>query len=513
MQIGCLVFTRGRVHSAYPRKDVKINEFILCFALFFVLLHPKVKYDVIIIGSGLGGLACGVTLSRQGKRVLVLERQWQPGGCMQSYKRQGCMLDTGLHYVGGLDEGQPLHDAFKELGLLDLPWQRLNPEGFDEITIEGKTYRFKQGYGNFVEELAKDFPEEREGLEKYVEMLQTTDELWLQQTNAYDYLRSIIHSPLLISIISGASLKMELRKKTLPLFTFAHGNASFIESSWRLRGDGNMLVKRLTEQIEQQGGEIICHADVTELREQDGRITQAICRDGRTFEADTFISDTHPTVTVNMIKESRLVKKIYRMRMTTMKNTCGMFTLQLKLKPDTLKYFNHNKFVYATSDVWAGMAVEPEHPEVKGVLISCPVNGNVNVNSYAKVIDILTPMKWEYVEQWADKTPGKRGEDYVAMKQDISRQCMALAEQVIPGLSEMVERSYTSTPLTYYTYNNSPQGSAYGLRKDYSNPLGTILSPKTPIPNLFLTGQSLMLHGLHGVVMTTRYTCEAVLGN
>ena len=466
----------------------------------------SVKYDVIIIGSGLGGLACGVMLSRTGKRVLVLERQWQPGGCMQSYKRKGCHLDTGLHYVGGLDEGQPLHDAFKDLGLLDLPWQRLDAEGFDEITIKGKTYRFKQGYENFVEELAKDFPEEREGLEKYVEMLQSTDERWLQQTNAYEYLSTIIRNPLLISIISGASLKMELRKKTLPLFTFAHGNGSFIESSWRLKGDGNMLVHRLIEQIEANGGEVICNADVTELKEEDGRITKAICRDGREFEGDIFISNAHPAITVGLVKESKMIKKIFRMRMTTMKNTFGMFTLQLKLKPETLRYFNHNKFVYDTDDVWQNIAVEPENKKVNGVLISCPFNGE-----YANVIDILTPMKWEYVEPWADKTPGKRGEDYVEMKREISKQCMTLAERVIPGLREMVEHGYSSTPLTYYTYNNSPCGSAYGLRKDYSNVLGTILSPKTPIPNLFLTGQSLMLHGLHGVVMTAKFTVEEIL--
>ena len=73
------------------------------------------KYDVIIIGSGLGGLECGVMLSRSGLSVLVLERQTQPGGCMQSYKRGGLSFDTGLHYSGGLDEGQPLHDTFKRL--------------------------------------------------------------------------------------------------------------------------------------------------------------------------------------------------------------------------------------------------------------------------------------------------------------------------------------------------------------------------------------------------------------
>ena len=60
------------------------------------------KYDVIIIGSGLGGLECGYILARQGKRVLILEQGNQPGGCLQSYKRKGMSFDTGFHYVGGL---------------------------------------------------------------------------------------------------------------------------------------------------------------------------------------------------------------------------------------------------------------------------------------------------------------------------------------------------------------------------------------------------------------------------
>ena len=475
---------------------------------FFITFAP-VKYDVIIIGSGLGGMECGITLSRRGMRVLILERQFQPGGCMQSYKRKDCCLDTGLHYVGGLDVGQPLHDLFEQYGLLDLPWQRLDRDGFDQITIQGRTYRFAEGYDRFVEELAKSFPEERAGLQEYVKMLQSADEQWLQQTNAYDYLTSIIHNPLLVSIISGACLKMELRRKTLPLFTFAHGNGTFIESSWRLCGEGNVLVNRLREVFESLGGTLLCNAEVTQLMEQDGRITKAILADGRTFEATIFISNAHPAITLGLVRESQVIKKIFRMRISTLSNTYGMFTLQLKLKANALKYFNHNKFVYATDNVWDNIAVAPEQPQVKGILISCPVP--TDGTDYANIIDILTPMKWRYVEPWADKVPGKRGEDYVAMKDDITRQAIALAETVLPGLSEMVERSYTSTPLTYYTYNNSPRGSAYGVRKDYSNPLGTILSPRTPLPNLFLTGQSLMLHGLHGVTMTAQYTCDEIL--
>ena len=66
--------------------------------------------------------------------------------------------------------------------------------------------------------------------------------------------------------------------------------------------------------------------------------------------------------------------------------------------------------------------------------------------------------------------------------------------------------------MTYSAYTHTPQGSAYGIRKDFNNPLTTILSVRTPIPNLLLTGQNLMLHGVHGVTMTALQTCAAILG-
>jgi phytoene dehydrogenase-like protein len=76
----------------------------------------------------------------------------------------------------------------------------------------------------------------------------------------------------------------------------------------------------------------------------------------------------------------------------------------------------------------------------------------------------------------------------------------------------MVEKRYTSTPLTYRDYTLTPCGSAYGVRKDCRNMMMTSLSPRTPIPNLLLTGQSLMLHGVEGVTMTAVRTCGELLG-
>jgi all-trans-retinol 13,14-reductase len=472
------------------------------------------RYDVVIIGSGFGGLVCAHLLAKAGKRVLVLERQLQAGGCIQSYQRRGQAFDTGLHYVGGLGEGQKLNRIFSHLGLMRLPWHRLDPEGFDRITIGGETFAFAEGYDQFVDQLAARFPKEREALRQYIQTLQraeavafgSNDAYQLFGTSAYDYLTRTFSDPLLINVLSGSALKMELRQASLPLFTFAHGNSSFIQSSWRLQGDGNLIVKSLTDDIRSFGGEVVCQAEVDELIEKDGRIVAAHSTNGEIYEGDVFISDIYPSLTFAMVKESAVLRNLFRRRMSNMENTFGMFTASLMLKPGTLPYFNHNKFVYRQSNVWTFY----EKPgSVGGVMISCRVPEE---GMYATQIDLLTPMPWHVCEPWADTQVGRRGADYLALKARYADECISLAETVIPGLREMVSQTFTSTPLTYRDYTLTPNGSAYGVRRDCRNLVITMLSPRTPIPNLMLTGQNLMLHGLEGVSMTALLTCQEILG-
>lgn len=479
------------------------------------------KYDVIVIGGGLGGLECAHILSRSGKSVLVLEKGAQPGGCIQSYRRGGMSFDTGFHYVGGLGEGQSLHAAFKLLGLLRLPWKQLD-RVFDQVTVGNRTFSFCQGYDAFVEALAADFPEEREGLKSYASLLRTVEEHQLDGLNpslsetllpaglfekgAYQYLEETFHNAMLINVLGGTSLKMELCRESLPLFTFLHGNSSFIESSWRLKGDGSLIADSLVNDIRAYGGEVVCHAEVQELIEKDGRLVQAICADGTVYEGDLFISDVHPAVTCGWIRQSQRMRKAYRNRICNLENTFGMLTVSLVMKPQTLKYFNYNRYVYRHPDVWTFWQ---EGGPVGGILMTCrmPEDGE-----YTRQVDLLTPMVWDECGQWSDTRVGRRGDAYKEMKERRADECIALAETVAPGFREMVSARYISTPLTYRDYVSSPHGSAYGVRKDFRNPMQTVLSPRTPVPNLYLTGQNLVLHGLHGVTMTSLFTCAEIVG-
>jgi len=422
---------------------------------------------------------------------------------MQSFRRGGLHYDTGLHYVGGLARGGAMHKAFVELGLLDLPWQRMD-EDFDHVIIGGRHFAFHQGYEAFVEGLAKDFPHQREALQSYVQRLQniTAEDM---DVCAYDYLQETFSDELLLNVVSAAAMKTELRKESLPLFNFAHTCSSFIESSWRLKGDGNLLVRKLIGTIEEAGGEVRTNSKVVRLTEKDGRISSAVCADGQTYEAEYFISDIHPAVLCDLLEGCPSVRKAFRRRMTFGENTCGMFTAQLSIKPESLRYFAHNVFVYDKPNVWT---MTEENDPVKGVMISArvPEDGSDNLRQ----IDLLTPMPWQECQAWAETKVGRRGEDYKAFCQQKTKECIRLAEQYIPGLSEMVEQCYTSTPLTYRDYLGSPEGGAFGMRKDCRCSMLSFHSVSTPLPNLLLTGQSIILPGIEGVTMTAFETCRKI---
>lgn len=430
------------------------------------------KYDVVIIGSGFGGLACAHILAKAGRHVLVLEAHWQPGGCLQSYQRKGHSFDTGLHYVGGLADGETLHDMFFQLGLLRLPWHQLDKDGADQITIGGQTFCLAQGFQHFVEVLAEQFPHQRKALIGYVDMLQGADPD--PSVNAWKWLDETFSDKLLIDVLSGSCLKTELRRESLPLLAFAHSQKSYIQSSWRLKGDSGLLVCSLVDDIKHMGGEVVCRAEVEELVESDGRIVAALCNNGERYEADCFISDIHPAQAFALVKDSKVLKKIFLTRMSMLENTYGMYTYSLVLKPQVLPYFNHNKFVYEGGSVWDEQTAK--------VMLSCrvPEDGS----DYAVLLDLLTP---------CEENP------------------MALAETVLPGLHDMVDQQYVSSPHTWQRFTRTPEGSAYGVRKDCRQPLFTMLSPRTPLSNLLLTGQNVMLHGLEGVAMTARQTCDIIL--
>ena len=132
-------------------------------------MKKDIIYDFVIIGSGIGGLECAYILASEGYKVVVLEKNHQIGGNLQVFSREKCVFDTGVHYIGSLDEGACLNQYFKYFNLLnDLKWKRLDEDCFDMIRFnDGSEYKLGQGYDQFKLNLINDFPEEKKSQKNF----------------------------------------------------------------------------------------------------------------------------------------------------------------------------------------------------------------------------------------------------------------------------------------------------------------------------------------------------------
>ena len=97
--------------------------------------------DILIIGSGIGGLLCGVILAKEGLSVTILEKDPSPGGLLRGFDFKGVHFDTGMHYTGAIKDGMVLDKIFRYAGIHeDLNLRKLDENGFDKIFLDGREY-------------------------------------------------------------------------------------------------------------------------------------------------------------------------------------------------------------------------------------------------------------------------------------------------------------------------------------------------------------------------------------
>ncbi len=486
----------------------------------------KTKYDITIIGSGLGGLQSAVILSRKGYKVLVLEKNHQIGGALQSFKRKGCTFSTGMHYIGGLNKGETLHKIFSYFNLFDgIKYKKLDESGFDIFNIDGKEYKFAMGFENYKTQLCHYFPEEKTAINNYISEIKAsvnTIDLYLLKKNqtqqkstanylgvsTWDHICSLTNNPQLQQVLSALNFVYAGVKEKSPFYLHALINYFYILSSYRIVGDWGQIAAKLQNEIIENGGEVITKKEVTNIIVENKKAVAVTTKDGAKYDTNNIISNVHPATTMGFIADGE-IKKSFRNRMVNKENTMSGFAVYLNLKKNTVKYVNSNYNYYKRNDVWYASYYNQETwPEHFFMHYETPENDS----EFTCCVGILTHMKYEEVEKWKNLPINKRGDEYLKFKNKKAEELIDLMALTHPQIKENIIDFTVSTPLTFNDYLGTPLGSLYGTLRDSNNPIGSYISPRTKISNLYFTGQNLNLHGMLGVSLSSIITCGEFVG-
>lgn len=486
-------------------------------------------YDITIIGSGLSGLVCAYILSKAGHKVCVLERNKQVGGCLQTFVRDRCIFDVGVHYLGGLDEGQALNQYFKYFGILDqLKLKRMDLEAFDIISFDNdpNEYALAQGYERFEAQLVEQFPKERAGIQQYLGLMQdfcrkfplysldvdrsyptNFDHLNLSARKAFE---SFTKDTTLQNVLAGNNILYAGDTYETPFYLHALVTNSYIESSWRCVDGGSQIARTLVRQIRRHGGDIFKQKDVDQFIFKQDEITALKMTSGEEVATKHVICSTHPHQLLRFVRhEKGRLRKSYLNRIKRSPATPSIFSAHYTLKPNTFPYINSNYYHSSKKDVWNLVeANKRDWPATYMAVTPCSSKSEV----YADNIAAMTYLDYDLMKPWEDSfntvsQQTTRGAAYEAMKEEYAEKLLQELYKRFPQLEGNVLASYASTPLSFRDYIGDPTGAFYGIERQVSNPIQATFNAVTRIPNLFLTGQNTNAHGILGVTVSALLTC------
>ena len=466
--------------------------------------------SVAIIGGGMGGLFTGALLAKFGYEVHVYEKNQIIGGGLQSFRREGVYFNPGMHNFGGFGEGWALSHMLRFLGIKEQLRVMPVDEDAQEIVWTDAThcYRLPRGRERFEAYLGALFPNQAAGLHRYLDTLyevaESFDNFYLRpralhpETEKYvnmkllSLLRLFIDDEELIRLLSFLSPLCGNVPSEIPVPLYAMLSVLYLAGEYRFIDNSLQLADALRMVIEAHGGEVVSSVEISEIKVQNAHVVAITDTKGRQYRADAYVGAITPKILYAMTTEE-VARRVTIKRAENFETNKSVFSVYVKFRPESFPFINSSIYIPIEDG-------DPNKPPYI-IITTPPVSYQ---GPYAETMEILVPIFYESFAAWNNTTLHHRGEDYERTKKAMAKDIIEYVSSYY-DIRSAIQNVYTATPLTVRDYYNNPGGAVFSQ-------MGLNVPFMTRTDNMFVTGQSVLFHGLCGVPLTAILTAEAVSG-
>ncbi|WP_347274278.1 NAD(P)/FAD-dependent oxidoreductase [Candidatus Kuenenia sp.] len=443
-------------------------------------LYPS--YDVIVIGAGIAGLICAAFLAKSGKKVLLIEQHFIPGGYCTSFKRKGFLFDAAVHHIGGCGKWSVVGRCFKMLGI-DMDFYHLDP--MDNLIFPTFSIEIPADLDEYLLRLQKRYPHEKDNIkgffQDFIKLYRAT--FHNEKSQVIEKYKDMTYGMMLDHFFDDSELKMVLSGQW-GYVGLAPSKASAIAMSQMMINylkDGAFFPKGGTQEFANAifrkfidfGGHVMLSSKVKKILKKGLSVSGVKLNDDKEIHSSVVVSNIDARQTFyHLLSDKNDVDAMYLKKIEGMKESCSFFLLYLGVGEgidlNTLKrgfYLSGSTFDSIDSE-WMYISVPTR---------ICQTLAPQN----KQIISLVVYKKEEFY---------KNVTDWELLKQNLVSNTLERLESYLPDIKKHIEVIEMATPKTLERYTLNTNGAAYGWAVSVDQIWEQRLSPATPISGLYLAG-------------------------
>ncbi|MBN1947755.1 MAG: NAD(P)/FAD-dependent oxidoreductase [Bradymonadales bacterium] len=469
------------------------------------------KFDAIVIGAGLGGLAAAAMLAQKGRGVLLIEQHNVPGGYATSFVRGRYEWEVALHELSGIgppDHRGDLYRLLEYLGVTQhVAFTRI-PELYRSV-FPDLDLVLPVGREAYEETLCTAFPHDADGIRRFLnrvhdlarELARFTGKGGIGNplTAPFRFSKTLRYLPAAWGTVLNRDVKDPQARAVISQYWgyfgigpakvaflyFASALSSYVKKGAAyVKGRSQALSNAFVKVVEANGGKVLFNTRVQQITCANGRVTGVTTRAGEQFQAPVVISNADPITTCrNLLGDiPQATRFLRKLRPAAVAPSSFNVYMGVACPPEKLGLSTHENFLNADPD-FDRHYESMRHIGLPGItLATCYNAADPDISPPGTTSMVLTTLY--YGTPWFELSP----EQYVETKNRIADFMIDTAERIAPGLRSHTEVVEVATPITNMRYTTTMDGSIYGF--DNTPFYHTVLrmGHQGPLDGLFFAG-------------------------